>query len=461
MALDYITNPTGVFFRAGKFVKKINSYLSLAQTTYPADFNEIALGYNQAFMEAQIDGLPGYYTGLQNAVTTVRQSLARYIDKTITDRVTVLEKLGVQSPDPNLVLAAMLQDMLDNAQTIKKCTVTVGSVTPSASNVGNGTVLVTKILDGSQAPLIGALPNIRYNGLNSELAVTSETMTLVCTADSQTGGAQEGGERFSWNGNIAPQTLDWLDEGSGQGPSVTVMNGQSLLNDGSFENWQGAGNNTPSSWTITGGTAGTNIFRGSGAGNVHRGTYSLQLTGDGATATIGVAQLVNVSGLKPRQRYVLSGRIRSSGVPASGQINILFSGTGYTAAGSEQISIAAASFPTSAFTSANSLFNFSINLPFPLPSDGTWQLNIQITGTLSNGVSVYFDSFALKTVDYHGGVGLVACAGSNRFAKGDKFTFSLTNDAAGVWQSFMRRYYRFQLPSTTAGMETISDALAT
>lgn len=456
MALDYITNPTGIFFRSGKLVKKINAYLPTATTTYPADLNEIAINYDNANMRAQIEGLSNYYSTLQDQVTGIRQRLAQYNDATITDRKTVLEVLDIQQTNPQSVLIPLFNDMVAAAQAVKRCTVTLGTVTPATANVGNGTVLTTLVLDGQQPPLSGGVANLGYNGLTSQLAVTSETMTLTCTADSQVGGAQEGGERFSWVGNVAPAILDWKDEGSGQGPTVGVMNQTgNLVTDGSFENWSGTGNNTPTSWIITGGTAGTNIFRE--ATTIYRGSYALKFTGDGTTAILGVNQVININQLKPRQRYCLTVRLRSSAVPAAGNILIQFTGTGYTAAGTEQISIPAASFPSGAWT----LANFMINLPFPLPADGSWKINVQVTGTLSTGVNVWVDSMALTPVTYFGGVGLVVVAGSNRFSQGDYFKFTVANDAAGVWQTFYRRYYKFQLPSVAAGSETISDSLAT
>jgi hypothetical protein len=60
---------------------------------------------------------------------------------------------------------------------------------------------------------------------------------------------------------------------------------------------------------------------------------------------------------------------------------------------------------------------------------------------------------------YHGGVAAAVVPGASRFAAGDRFTFTVSNDAAGVIQEAFRKNYGVQLPSS--GAPTIADALAT
>ncbi len=458
MALDYTTPNSGLFVRIGKLLKYINSHLADATTNLPAELKAIADLYEAADLTGQIAGLYGTYDGFKAQVVGLRRSLASYANNTLLDPVTVLSQLGLVTADINAVTAALIQQMIVDAKTVQQCATTVGGVTAAAANVGNGTALVTKLLDGYNAPLLGGRSHIRYAGLNSELAVTSETMTLVCTADSNVSGTREGGERFGWSGGAQYQALDYQTEGSGQGPTVPVANaGYFLVQDGDFENWGGTGNNTPTSWTIDNGTAGTHIFRESGAGNFHRGTYGMKFLGTGAQAVIGVSQAISPTTLKARRCYCVSVRIKASAVPAAGNIKVYFSGTGYAAAASEKIDIAAGAFPTAAFTAAGSLQSFFVVLPALIPSD--WKLVVEITGTLSNGVAVYFDSLALAEVVYHGGVGLCVVAGSTRFAIGDRLTFTLTNDDAGKFQKFWRTWFKAQLPSS--GAPNIPEALAT
>jgi hypothetical protein len=324
MAFDYTTANSGVFCRLGKIIKKINAALSLATTTYPADLKEIVDLYEAADLTAIIEGLYGTYEGFRGQVTGVRQALAGYADRTLLDRDTVLEQLRVPQASIQAVLAALIQQMVDDGKTVQKNTVTLGSATASASNTGTGVVLATKVLDGWNSPLQGAAPHIRYNGLASELAVPSETMVVECVADSIRDGTAEGAELFAWRGGIPDAELGYQDEGSGQGPTVACANGSRTVQDGDFENWS---DNTPSNWTIAAGTAGTHVFRE--ASNVFRGSSAAKLLGNGAQATISLEQSVPPSLLKSRRRYCLSLRVKASSVPASGQLGIRFAGTGY------------------------------------------------------------------------------------------------------------------------------------
>lgn len=452
MAFDYTTANTGVFYRLGRPVKAVNAHLVEAVTTLPAELSTIWTPHQAAGItyEAIITGLIATYDGFKSQVVALRQALAGYADRILLDRDTVLVPLGLLSGNTRDVLSALITQMGVDAQTVKRSTVTLGAITAVAGNTGNGTALLTKVLDGYNQPIQGALAHLKYNGLDSELAVPSETMILACTADSVRDGTQEGAERFTWTGGIKNPDLDYRAEGSGQGPAITVVGASRLVIDGGFESWGGTGNNTPSSWTIDSGTAGTHVFREST--NIYLGTYSAKLLGDGATATIGLGQALTVQSLKPRRRYNLSFRVLASGVPAVGTLTVKLTGTGYTATASELVVVAAASFPV-----AWSLQNFWINLPSILPSD--LRVVIQLTGPLSNGTAVYIDNLSVAEVVYHGGVGLVLVSGATRWIAGDVLTFTVANDAAGVFQEFMRKKYQVQLPS--AGSPTISDGLAT
>jgi hypothetical protein len=230
---------------------------------------------------------------------------------------------------------------------------------------------------------------------------------------------------------------------------VVGNTGYSIIQNGDFENWS---SNTPSSWTITGGTAGADIFQETGASNVYRGSSSLKFVNAAAAATLGVSQAISTSQLTARRMYNVSIRIKASGVPAAGTITIQHTGTGYTAASTEKITIAHGSFPTSW-----TLYNFWISMPAIIPSD--WALAITISGTLSAATNVFMDSLAYTPAQYHGGLAAVAVEGSTRFVNGDQFSFTVANDDGGVFQKFFREWFGFQLPSS--GSPNISESLAT
>jgi hypothetical protein len=452
VALDYVTNPTGIFFRIGPIVAATNDHGVVGATTLPAELKSIVDNYEAADMTGQISGIYASYTGFQQQQTAIRQQLGSFVDATLTDQATVLNELGVSS-SIQAVLPALIRRMLDDGESVNHCTVTVGAVTAASYNVGNGTVLLTKVLDGFNPPVLGGLATVDYDGLDSELAVTGETMQFICTSDSGRDGAPEGGETFSWAGGLSADQLDaYRPEGSGQGPSLRGAAVSGLVTDGSFENWGGTGNNTPTSWAITDGTAGTHILRESD--EVYRGSFSLAMVGDGGQATIAVQQAISPSRLKGRRMYNVSVRVKASTVPSVGTIKVNFTGTGYTP-GSVGIEISAANFPGDW-----TLYDFFISMPPVIPAD--WALRLAVEDSLEDNAEVYFDSLCFAEVVYHGGVGAVLVPGDEPFAAGDKFTVDIANDDAGVFQTYFRRKYRCQLPSDAdgSGGESIPDSLA-
>jgi hypothetical protein len=446
MAIDYTTDPTGIFRRGGKLVKFNNAHLANATTTLPAQLVEIADKFENSDLTPQILSLYGVYRGMQNQEVANRQALASFWNNILLDVPTVVGQLNLPTADLSLVLPALFRQMVVDGQTVQKITTTIGAVAAGAGNVGNGTVLLTKRLDGQEPPAQGAVSLPEYAGLDSEFA-TNETMVFVCTADSGRDGRTPAAEAFDWSGKAPDAAFGYNGDGSGVGPGLTVGNGQSLATDGDFELWTG---NTPTYWAPLAGTlAGTHLFQENSV--VYRGGAALKLTGDGALATVGVSQAIPGS-IRGRRMVCVSLRMRCSAVPAAGSFDVKFSGTGYTPGAGESISVAFGSMPTS-----YTLYNFFAVMPNAIPSD--MKLLVQVSGTLSNTKSVYVDSLSLNTVPYHGGVGAVVVAGSTPFQVGDRFTAAVSESAetVGVFQRLFRRKYQFQLPSS--GAPTIGDAL--
>lgn len=451
MALDYDGASAGIFTRIGKHIKYINAYKTYASSTFVADSKAIVDLYEAADLTRIVDDEYDLWREFQDNITTMRQQLAGFVDLTITDKQTVVDEIpGLTSQDIASVLPALATQMTTDTESILKCTVTVGTVTAGAANVGNGTIILTKLLDGYNAPVAGGIPYIGNAGLNSELAVTAETMVFVVTADSYRDGATEGAESISWTGGVAGPPLDWEYEGSGPGPSLIVANnGFSIIQNGDFENFT---SDVPDSWDLDLGTATTHVADDTSAGNFYRGTTGLKLLGTGAIAEIKLSQTLAPSLFRSRRCYNVSVRVKASATIAAGDLLICFVGTGYTASSTEKVSIAAAALPTSW-----TLYSFFIVLPAVIPSD--WEIKISWSGTPTNAKSVWLDSLAIAEVVYHGGIGAVAVAGASPLAVGDRWTAAITNDNAGVFQRFFREYYRFQLPSSAS--PTNADALAT
>jgi hypothetical protein len=447
MALDYQTNPTGVFYQIGKIIKTVNAHATMASTTLPAELKQIADPIESSDYTEVIEGIYSYFAGLQSQQVNIRQAVAAYAGNVLTRRASVIDQLGITATDVQSVLAALIDQMALDSQTVNRCTATVGSTTAASGNVGNGTVLTTKVLDGFNPPVLDAQAHLRYAGVNSEFCVT-ETMTVRCIADSYRDGLAAGEERFSWHGGLKSVPFDFQAEGSGDGPSLTASAGDNLLTNGDWESWSNT--DTPGSWTLVAGTAGTHILREDT--NKYRGDYALRLKGDGAVFPT-VKQTFSAGQITARRMYCVSVRLRRSAGAAAGSLNIVMTGTGYTAGVTEQIDTTVAGGLTTSYV----LHQFFFVAPASVPDD--FALTIaQYSTALTAGESIYVDDTILTEVPYHGGVGAVVVPGSTPFVVGDQFTFTLSQ-TAGVLQDFFRRAFAVILPSS--GAPTLADALGT
>ena len=334
-----------------------------------------------------------------------------------------------------------------------------GGETPTyeISGIDSTQVLISTVLDGDSAPTNGALANPEYTGLTSELAPILDNMVFECTTDSVTVGVSEGSEEFSWAGDVkAASPFNWeataAKEGGGVGPSLTVLNSNSLLANLEFEDFAVA--DTPDSWTIDSGNVGDEITEETVATEVHRGSSALAFTGDAATTDpLEISQAPAANTFTPLKQYCVAVWVKGDSAVAAGALTIQFEGTGYTAGATEKITMTAGNL---AAQTSYGIEHFFVNMPADIPSD--FKLVIRIDGVLTNTAVVRFDGMAVGPVVYHDGVGAAILAGKEKFLVRDKFTSQVTNDNAGTFQTFFRRAFLVQLPSSTSA--TIPDTLA-
>jgi hypothetical protein len=442
----------GIFTTVGKYVKKTGAYLAIGQTTFPADEDEITAVLEAGNFNQLIGATDAAYTAGTSGIVSLRAALAGLATTRLLDLNTVVLPLGVTNANILSVLFALINQMNTDAQTINANTVTVGAVTPGAENVGNGQILISPILDGASIPgrFQGAFAHPAYNGLGTQLPI-AETMTITCNADSySTPSLGQGNEKFQLAGPLG-QTSAWGvgTEGTGLGPTIQNVQAATLIQNGSFSTFA---NNVPTSWTVpaSSGTPGTNILQSTAT--TYLGGSALQLTGDGATATIAVQQTPNVSQLTPLRRYLLALYYKASATAGAGQsFNVNFTGTGYTAASTEKIAIPGGSWSTSW-----QLAYFWINLPATLPANFT--LSISLTGTVPGGTSVFVDNLGFAPVQYENGVGFASVTGNVPFVMRDTFSVPIGNNYGGLFSTFSRRNWGCQFPAS--GSPTIPDSLA-
>jgi hypothetical protein len=445
MAINYTT----LFQDLGEFLEGINEKYTWMTTTLPARYSEIGVQLSGNGRYDTLDGLEPLYESFQDQTLGWIGILQSYASRRLTHLTTIIEQLPLPiGAGISQVLAELIRDMIANSQTINKSTVTLGSVTANGTNIGDTTILTTKLLDGVTPPWQQANAIPQYANVNSELVVASETITLTCTRDSETDGVSEGSESWDWQGGASGGNLyDWRGEGSGSGPSIQTANAAGIVTNGEFENFTVA--NTPDNWAVDNGTVGTTILKD--ASDFKRGAASLKFTGNGAEATQQISQPITT--LTPLRCYGVALWVKGQSGIAAGALTISFTGTGYSASSTEKISLNAAAL--AALTSWT-LKNFFVVLPATLPSD--WKLVISVGSTLTNAKSVRFDGLVVKPVDYHGGFGVIAVAGATPALRRDRYTFTVANNDAGVFQKFMRKTYLTQLPSSASS--SIDDALA-
>lgn len=443
MAVNY----DDLFEDLGEFVQRINDFSALF-SALDTDFSEIESDLDANGRQDILSGTFEIFEGFKGQLVGWIGAMQAKCTQRLTHRSTILEELRLESTGVQVVLAELIRDMIANSETVEISTVTVGSITDTKTNANAGGCLVDKVLDGVNAPHANYQPNWYYNGVDSELA-GSETMYVQCIRDSQSDGATEGAETFRVDGQVQNASpYSWQNYGSGPGPQLTVLQGASILTNLEMENFT---SNVPAGWTVNAGTAGTHLLEETTT--VHRGAAALELVGDAAQASIQISQAVAAGVFTPRRRYCVGFWVRGNAGVSAGTLTIQFEGTGYTAASTEKIEMNAAAL---AAQTAYGWEHFYINWPTEPPDD--MKLVIKWTGTPS-AHNIFIDGGGVAPVVYHNGVNFMVYAGSEKFLRNDRFTLDITNNNAGVFQTFFRKTYGVQLPSDATPSN--DDALAT
>jgi hypothetical protein len=99
---------------------------------------------------------------------------------------------------------------------------------------------------------------------------------------------------------------------------------------------------------------------------------------------------------------------------------------------------------------------FWIVMPQEIPDD--FELVIKWTGTPS-AHSLYVNGGGFKEATYFNGHAAMMVAGDEPLIRGDSFTYTVTNDYAGVFQTAFAKLFGVQLPSDAT--PTQADSLAT
>lgn len=450
MAISYDHASTGIFTHIGKLIKRVNAEAATF-TTVATNRDEIEDAFEAGDQSVAKQPLVDSAANYENAIAGWRAAVAELATRRLQDRVSVINELGISSNAIFDIISALQYQMVADGETVDASVVTVGSVTAASGNTGDGTILVSNILDGITPPGAGLRTHEVLMGVATELC-KDDTIVLTVIRDSYTQRVTSGQESFSCRGNLALPKWGEPEGGSGTGPGIDTVNKSRIISNGDMETFSGE---TPGSWTVDSGTVGTHVRPATAAGTFYRGSSGIRFVFDGTQATAQISQAIGAGRMVPGKQYVVTVRYKASATDsASEAFTVQFEGTGYTAASSEKVNVAGNAWDTSW-----TLKHFFINVPWDIPSD--WELVVKVTGTPTNGRVVYIDDVCVAPVTWHNGVGIVAVAGATPFVNGDSFSFTLSNDDAGVINRFFCRQYGVQLPSVTDASETIADTLAT
>lgn len=435
MAIDY----TKLFTLIGKHVDKINDYYAYI-ATYTSDETAIESTFSSQSTVWLADGLKEMYDGFKSSISSDVSQLIDRISTILTDETLVGANFVFgQGTSLDLVLPALIEDMVANAQTVKNNAQTVGAPTYDVVHTNAFYVYRGSLLDGVTAPTANGVISPQYSGLTSQLAPTSETFKFTCTSDSEADGLAQGSEVFTITGTGAvSEGYDVTGENIGIiGTIVPVDNDNTgfLLNN-SFDNWTAG---EPDDWTT-------------GAAGNYEETGAMYGTGS-ALRTIqddtpfSITQTMSKDLFKRNKTYLLTAWVgKDTDVAGDEQIDF-----GITINGVQS---------TVSITPTSTTFE-AVSLAFLIPAELTDDVEIEIATLAdildSTNDAVIIDNVCISEMKYYNGVAFAITCGSGKVLKGDSATIAVSNNDAGKFQTFFRKAYKAQLPSS--GTPSISDSL--
>ena len=407
------------------------------------------------------DDLKSLTQTLFPAIVSARTSMSTLFTnlQTLASQVVVsLVTADTTLPDPSITtcLTELIRQMTASSDSVDASVVST-SIAADSGNTGDAVMVVsTKGKTGTD----------RQN-------IFPETLLVkVMTDGQQGGGGTAGREQVKVSGDIKLNVFDPLYP-TGSAASVTFQltdpsdnAGQNCLTNS--EDFFSA-NNTLSYWTAANGTTGTQIL--SNTTTTVRSTYSLQFFGDNTTLT-AIDQTFNdgTNGtskqLSPNTLYAVNCWAQKSTGTATGNVTLsLINGSSNAtitddAGNNCSITQNIASLSNSTFSSINGTFI----TPKVLPS--SYKFRLALTSVLNTNASLWIDELAMAEMKeaYTEGPHIMGFQGKTNVIKNDYWTWTVSNGLEGWFQTDFDRNFdmktkRLQLPSNSAGAETIVDTL--
>ena len=460
MAIDFTTDPGGLFPRIGKILK-IANLLTPYEASLVTPFDEIDEQY-----QATLLAIGGAVSTAADSLTRTASGVMSFASQAAEN--TVIQMVRDDQPSQSRSLKAAMLEVVRQmiAQSVTVEANVIGTLaTPLAGSVGSGVLLTS---------------TKRGDGLVQENSI-DETLRLVCTADSYTGGAVVGQETFGLSGAPITYNSVWdYDYPTGSGASLQTRaisasqdgaTSGNLLTNGDLESWTSDATPELENWT-TADTWGTDLQQNST--NQLQGSFCLQfLPGTAANTTIYQEFGNATTGTSPTPSGVYSYGVnlwlrKVSGTITAGELRVALVDDAGNVLNDEQGVANSFTVDLTAITTSYAAVNAVFRLNNTPPD--TIRLQLRLTTALT-GASFVVDDICMApmTAMYTGGPSFAVFSGATPFVGGDGFAIRFTNNHGGASNlatfqtGFARLFPMAQmgilLPSDTPG--TVPNTLIT
>lgn len=426
-------NITNLATRLGKLFGFANSVKTQMSPLYGANLTSLLTQFDGTDYRQVVSAFAGMSNPQSGMSSFIGQSLYSMVQASATN--LIMETMRVEGGvyDGTLITAykGFRDAMIAGSESFRKVGTSSLTTTATAGNLGTGSIIARSLRPASTDYL---------------QEIYDETLTGTC----QTAGnvLNFGAATFRLGGEASRNytNTEWPG-GSGTGTAITATPaainspqgdaGRSIIANGAFENWS---TNTPAQWTITVGSAGSQVLRSSVPA---RGAYALSMVGDGATLTTLRQQLAYSNStpvtIQPDTDYALVVYARKTAAGTTGTVKIgLRDVSGTTITGSSEITLALSSVTTSYAVYSTS---FSI-AKSAVPT--TVYLDIYSTTAIASGNTLIIDELVLAPMTrvYPGGPSVLIYPGTIDWAVNDSFTLDVVSTTSTNGK-FMASFARF------------------
>lgn len=450
-------NLTNLATRLGKLFGYANSIKTQVATLYGANLSSLLTQFDGTDYRQSVAGFAGMDNPQTGMSTFLGQTLYTMVQNSANNLILNTIRAEGQLYDGTLLTAykGLRDSMIAQSASFRKVGTSSITTTITAGNLGTGTVL-----SRANRPASSDLLQEIYD----------ETLTGTCTAAGNVLNFGAASFRMSSEASRAFTNTEWPG-GSGSSANLTATPaainsptgdaGKSIIANGAFENWS---TNTPAQWTITVGTAGTQVLRSSVPA---RGAYALSIVGNGSTLTTLRQQLAYSNStpvtIQPDTDYALIVYAKKTAAGTAGIVKIgLRDVSGTVVTGSSEITLDLATVTTS-YAVYSTTFSIAKSA---VPT--TVYLDIYSTTAIASANTLIIDELVLAPMTrmYAGGPSVIVYPGTIDWAVDDSFSADVvsTTSTNGKFMAAFSRFIGLErqgvyLPVSTS--PTLADTLVT